>query len=106
MPNTYLIPLQLPAYVDVFNPFTMNIANFILRVKNIPFQSCPLTLNFLISNKKRVKESYVQVHKFFCVGGKATLLFMIRVGASLILNHQHYLFDHKIRKLGNGVLHQ
>ena len=88
MPNTYLIPLkesepQLPAYVDVFNPFTMNIANFILRVKNIPFQSCPLTLNFLISNKKRVKESYVQVHKFFCVGGKATLLFMARVGTSL-----------------------
>ena len=83
----------------------MNIANCILRVKNIPFQSCPLTLNFLISNKKRVKESYVQVHKFFCVGGKATLLFMIRVGASLILNRQHYSFDHKIRKLGNGIVH-
>ena len=83
----------------------MNIANSILRVKNIPFQSCPLTLNFLISNKKRVKESYVQVYKILCVGGKATLLFMIRVGASLIFDHQNYSFDYKIRKLGNGILH-
>ena len=74
-------------------------------LKNIPFQSCLLTLNFLISNKKRVKESYVQVHKFFCVGGKATLLFMIRVGASLILDHQHYSSARKIRKLGNGIVH-